>query len=116
MLCLQQSAGSRSRGRSFSRPSSETGFWIVTSAIWIRPAGTSTRRIPAKTASLSGMTSMTPFEMTTSKLSSGNGSASASPSTNSTFSMPISAAAPRAFASISGVMSTPVTCPSGPTI
>ena len=40
-----------------------------------RPSGPSTRWISEKTASLSGIRSMTPFEMTTSKLSSANGSA-----------------------------------------
>src|SRR5204862_5228813 len=67
----------------FRRPSALTGFWIVTSAIWIRPPGVRTRKISAKTASLSGIRSMTPFEITTSKLVSGNGSCSASLSTNS---------------------------------
>ena len=52
---------------------------------------------------------MTPFEITTSKLASGNGSCSASLSTNSTFATFISAAAARAFVNISGVMSIPVT-------
>ena len=50
------------------RPSALTGFWIVTSAIWIRPPGVSTRKISANTASLSGIRSITPFEITTSKL------------------------------------------------
>ena len=31
----------------FLRPSALTGFWIVTSAIWIRPPGVSTRKISA---------------------------------------------------------------------
>src|SRR6266566_4471628 len=98
------------------RPSALTGFWIVTSAIWIRPPGVSTRKISAKTASLSGIRSITRFEITTSKLASGNGSCSASLSPNSTFAAPISAAAVRAFVSISGVMSIPVTWPCSPTI
>ena len=71
--------------RQFSRPTEvdvatavlAAGFWLVTSAIWMRPPGTSTRWSSEKTASLSGIRSMTPFEITTSKLSSGNGSATA---------------------------------------
>jgi hypothetical protein len=55
----------------------------------------STRKISAKTASLSGIRSITPFEITTSKLVFGNGSCSASLSTNSTFAAAISAAAAR---------------------
>jgi hypothetical protein len=70
----------------------------------------------AKTASLSGRRSITPFEMTTSKASSTNGSASTSPSTNSTFVLLIVSALARALASICGVMSMPVTCPAEPTI
>jgi hypothetical protein len=65
---------------------------------------------------LSGIRSITPFEITTSKLASGKGSCSASLSTNSTFAAPISAAAARAFVNISGVMSMPVTWPCSPTI
>ena len=47
----------------FRRPSSLTGFWMVTSAICILPPGTSTRKSSAKTASLSGIRSMTPLEI-----------------------------------------------------
>ena len=49
-------------------PSSLTGLWIVTSAICIRPPGVRTRKSSEKTASLSGMRSITPFEITMSKV------------------------------------------------
>ena len=91
------------------RPSSDTGRWIVTSASWILPPGRRTRAISQNTAYLSGMRSITPFEMTTSKPASAKGSSSALPSTIVTFASPISAAERRAFAAMSGVMSIPVT-------
>jgi hypothetical protein len=55
-----------------------------TSAICIRPPGRSTRWISLKTASLSGIRSITPLETTMSKLSSRKGRCSASLSRNST--------------------------------
>jgi hypothetical protein len=67
--------------RSISRrPSSLTGFWMVTSAICILPPGRRTRKISENTASLSGTRSITPFEITTPTLSFARGSRSISPS------------------------------------
>jgi len=71
---------------------------MVTSAIWMRPPGTSTRWISPKTASLSGIKSITPLEMTTSKLVSGKGSLSASPSTKVRFPAASCSAPARALA------------------
>ena len=76
------------------RPSSLTGLWIETAAIWMRPLARNTRKISEKTASLSGTRSITPFEITTPKLSSSNGSRSISPPTKSTLAAPGDVAAP----------------------
>ena len=58
---------------------------------------------------------MTQLEMMTSTELSATGRCSISPSRNSTFSTAAFAAFSRAFSSISGVMSTPMTRPVGPT-
>ena len=117
VLSIQESPGN-SAGPEIDVPLPflDTGTWIVTSAICMRPPGTSTRKIDAKTTSLSGIRSITPLEITTSKLPLANGNSSTSPSMKRTLSAPIAAAETRAFSSISEVMSIPVTLPSGPTI
>ena len=69
--------------------------------------GRSTRYISAKARTLSGTRFRTQFEITTSIESLSNGRCSISPRRNSTFRYPSFSALARAFATMSGVMSTP---------
>src|SRR4029453_16550922 len=82
----------------------------------IRPQGRSTRVISAKARLLRGERLMTPFEITTSTVSSGSGMASISPSRRSHHgSTPAAFAAPWARSHISGSASRPIARPVGPT-
>jgi hypothetical protein len=96
------------------RARSPTGRETATSAICTRPPGRSTRRISANALALSGTRLRTPLLVTTSTEASGNGIASALPSTTSTVSAPANATFRRSFSSICGVRSRARTRPSGP--
>jgi hypothetical protein len=81
----------------------------------IRPPGLSTRAISSKTAGLSCERLIAQLEITTSTEASGTGSCSICAGTNSTFSSRADRLAELARATISPVMSTPMTLPYGPT-
>jgi hypothetical protein len=80
------------------------------------PPGLSTRKASPKTLALSGDRFITQLEIITSTELSATGRFSISPRRNSTFSYPPLRAFALAFSSISGVMSTPMTCPVLPTL
>mmetsp|Transcript_8931 Transcript_8931/g.23139 ORF Transcript_8931/g.23139 Transcript_8931/m.23139 type:complete len:224 (+) Transcript_8931:684-1355(+) len=81
----------------------------------MRPPGRSTRNASAMTCCLSGERLMTQLEITTSTDPSPTGMCSISPSRNVTFCACSLPAFSRARETMSGVMSTPMTAPDGPT-
>lgn len=85
------------------------------SATASRPPGLKTRNASANTRLFSGERLMTQLEIMTSTLSFVTGSASISPRRNSTLVNPFFSAFLRAFANMSGVISTPMTLPVAPT-
>ena len=91
------------------------GWSDTRSEIMTRPPGLSVRITSRRTPGRSAERFSTQFEMTASTLASPTGSASISPSRDSTFAKPPLSALARARSTISGVMSTPTTRPSGPT-
>ena len=86
------------------------------SEITIRPPGLRMRAISLNTTALSGTRLITQLLVMASTVPSSTGSFSSRPSRNSTFVTPAFAALRRARASISGVISTPMTLPVGPTV
>ena len=95
--------------------SAGSGLIFTTSEIASRPPGFSTRNASRNTCALSGTRLITQLEMITSPVPSAIGKCSISPRRNSTLPAPTRAALSRALFSISCVMSTPITRPSGPT-
>ncbi len=96
---------------------SESGSGAVAtmSEMLRRPPGASTRNASRNTRALSGDRFVTQFDRMASTEESAAGRASISPSRKSTFVYPPLAALRRASSTMSVVMSTPMTCPSGPT-
>ncbi len=88
---------------------------LITSEIASLPPGLRTRIASRNTCALSGTRLITQFDRMTSAVLSAIGRCSSSPRRNSTFPAPTPAAFSRALLSISCVMSTPMTPPSGPT-
>ena len=80
-----------------------------------RPLGLSIRKASRYTFNLSGDKLITQFDMIISALLSATGRCSISPNRNSTLAAPIFSAFFLALEIISGVMSTPMTCPLSPT-
>ena len=113
----RRGAGRRSRRSASGRPAGRRGSsaMLTTSEIASRPPGFSTRKASRNTCALSGARLTTQLEMMTSAVASAIGRCSISPRRNSTLAAPTLAALARALASISCVMSTPITCPAGPT-
>ncbi|MCG3775159.1 MAG: hypothetical protein JW395_1988 [Nitrospira sp.] len=103
-----------------STTSTGNGCTSAKSLTATRPPGFNTRAISAHTCSLSGDKLITQFDITTSTDASDTGRCSISPSRNSTLSSPVRSlyvtVFRRALPNISGVMSTPITLPVGPTL
>ena len=87
----------------------------TTSEMARRPPGFKTRYASRKTCALSGDRLMTQFDMITSATPSARGRCSISPRRNSTLAKLPFTALERAFDTMSGVMSTPITRPVSPT-
>jgi predicted ATPase len=97
------------------RASSGTSASAAMSANCSTPPGRRARCASANTRALSATRLSTPLLITTSAQLSSIGRSSRIPSRNSTLVAPICPATRRARSSISGVMSTPITQPVGPT-
>ena len=106
---------SPSRVASASRIDAGSGRRVARSVMASRPPGLRTRQASVSTRSLAGDRLMAQLEITTSALASSTGRASILPRRNSRLVRPASAACRVAKLIISGVRSTPMTRPDGPT-